>query len=176
MKKPIKKRLCYIAIALVLIAAAIIYWPNRWHYIVIHHSAGNYGTIEFLQDVHRQRQAGDPIDAIPYHYVIGNGNGLDMGEVASDWRQENHIWGTHVSSNNRDRNFRGIGICLIGNYEKNTVPKAQYDALVTLTRELMAKYNIPPERVSGHGYTDGESTKCPGKNFPMASFMKDIAR
>ena len=86
-------------------ATGVFYWPNRWKYIVIHHSASDHGTIEFLQRVHRERQSGDPIDAIPYHYVIGNGNGLGMGEVASDWRQERNIWGTHVSANNRTRNF-----------------------------------------------------------------------
>ena len=77
-----------------------VYWPRRWSYIVIHHSAGQFATIEFLQQVHRERQQGDPIDAIPYHYVTGNGNGLGMGEVASDWRQEYNIWGTHISGNN----------------------------------------------------------------------------
>ena len=119
--------------------AAGFWWPNRWRYIVIHHSAGNYGTIEFLQQVHRERQAGDPIDAIPYHYVIGNGNGLAMGEVASDWRQKYNIWGTHVSGRNTDHNLRGIGICLIGNLEKHPIPSEQYQALLILTKRLMAQ-------------------------------------
>ena len=61
-----------------------VFWPNRWRYIVVHHSAGSYGDIEFLKKVHRGRQASDPIDAIPYHFIFGNGNGLGMGEVASD--------------------------------------------------------------------------------------------
>ena len=69
------------------------YWANRWEYIVVRHSAGNYGNIEFLQKVHRQRQAVDPIDAIPYHFIIGNGNGLGMGEVASDWLNDFKLWG-----------------------------------------------------------------------------------
>lgn len=150
------------------------YWHNRWKYIVVHHSAGNYGTIEFLQQVHRERQQGDPIDAIPYHYVIGNGRGLGMGEVASDWRGENSLWGAHVSRRNRDRNFRGIGICLIGNYEENSVPSQQYDALVTLTQHLMSRYAISVDNVSGHGHTQGERTQCPGQHFPMDRFLRDI--
>ena len=153
---------------------ATLYWPNRWKYIVVHHSAGNFGNIEFLQKVHRERQQGDPIDAIPYHYVIGNGQGLGLGEIASDWRQENHIWGAHVSGRNSDRNFRGIGICLIGNYEVNTVPSRQYAALVSLTQSLMERYSISEKNVTGHGYTNGEHTKCPGKNFPMKKFLADI--
>lgn len=152
-----------------------IYWPNRWKHIVIHHSAGNYATIEFLQQVHRDRQSGDPIDAIPYHFVIGNGNGLAMGEVASDWRQEFNIWGTHVSANNKTRNFLGIGICLVGNFEESDVPAPQLEALIALTKSLMHQYEIGRDNVAFHGKIDGESTKCPGSNFPFARFKEALA-
>ena len=151
------------------------YWTQRWKYIVIHHSAGGYGNIEFLQRVHRERQPKDPIDAIPYHYIIGNGKGLGMGEIASDWRQTYDIWGTHVSARNMDRNYRGIGVCLIGNFERSRVPYKQYKAAVALTKSLMARYWISVENVAGHGYIPGEATKCPGKRFPMKKFLRDIA-
>jgi len=142
---------------------------------VIHHSAGSYGTIEFLQKVHRQRQPRDPIDAIPYHYVIGNGNGLGMGEVASDWRQANNLWGTHVSANNPARNFLGIGICLIGNLDEDDVPPEQFQSLVDLTRRLMFRHDITLENVTGHGMIEDESTKCPGRHFPFEKFRRAIA-
>ncbi len=156
------------------VGAGALYWPNRWRYIVIHHSAGNYGTIEFLQQVHRDRQSGDPVDAIPYHYVIGNGNGLGMGEIASDWRRDFNIWGTHLSENNMARNFLGIGICLVGNFEETDVPAKQLEALVTLTRSLMKTYAIPPGNVDFHGRIEGESTKCPGQRFPYDEFKEAI--
>ena len=151
------------------------YWPRRWEYIIVHHSAGNFGTIEFLQQVHRNRQPGDPIDAIPYHYVIGNGNGLGMGEVASDWRRDKNIWGTHLSANNRQRNFLGLGICLIGNFEEHPVPEGQFESLIALTKSLMNQYDIPRENVTGHGLVDGESTQCPGRYFPINEFRQAIA-
>jgi N-acetyl-anhydromuramyl-L-alanine amidase AmpD len=151
------------------------YWKNRWKYIVIHHSAGSYGDLPFFKKVHRQRQAKDPIDAIPYHYIIGNGNGLAMGEVASDWRQSYDIWGAHVSVNNLDYNFRGIGICLVGNFENKEVPAIQYQSLLRLTKSLMSKYEILHSNVVGHRMIKGESTKCPGKHFPMKAFIADIA-
>jgi hypothetical protein len=154
--------------------AGVFWWPNRWKYIVIHHSAGNFGTIEFLQQVHRDRQAGDPIDAIPYHFVIGNGNGLQLGEIASDWRQDLDIWGTHVSANNMSRNFLGIGICLIGNFEEKGVPEKQFGALVALTKDLMARHSILARNVVFHGKIEGESTKCPGRNFPFDKFTEAI--
>lgn len=158
-----------------LTGAGAAYWTRRWDYIVIHHSAGGRGDIPFLQQVHRQRQAGDPIDAIPYHFVVGNGKGLKDGEVASDWRQRWHIWGAHVSGRNFDRNFRGLGICLIGNFEKYPPTQKQYAATVRLTKSLMEQYSIPASHVSGHGHTENESTKCPGRHFPMRKFMRDIA-
>ena len=151
------------------------YWGRRWKYIVIHHSASSFGDIPFLQRVHRERQANDPIDAIPYHYVIGNGNGMPMGHVASDWRQSYGLWGAHVSGNNSDRNFRGIGICLIGNFEREKIPPLQYASLLRLTKGLMTKHDIPVGNISGHGLIPGESTKCPGKHFPMSQFLQDIA-
>ncbi len=163
------------AVSLGTLCFGAIYWPQRWRYIVIHHSAGAYGDIAFLSRVHRERQAADPIDAIPYHYIIGNGNGLGMGEIESDWRQDLNIWGAHVSARNPDRNFRGIGICLIGNYETQPIPVQQYQSLVTLTKSLMAEYDIPLSNISGHGNVPGETTKCPGKHFPMRKFLKDLA-
>jgi len=151
-----------------------LYWPNRWKYIVVHHSAGKYGNIDFLQKVHRER-TNDPIYAIAYHFIIGNGNGLADGEIDSDIRRKYHLWGSHISVKNLDRNVRGLGICLIGNFEDDSVTDKQYKSLVALTSQLMNEYSIPPENVTGHGYTPGESTKCPGKRFPMAKFLADIA-
>ena len=130
--------------------------------------------LEFLQRVHRERQAGDPAVAIPYHYVIGNGNGLGMGEVASDWRKEYDIWGTHLSANNMSRNFLGLGVCLIGNFDESDVPAPQFDALVSLTKCLMREYGITPENVGFHGKIDGESTRCPGSRFPRGRFRAAI--
>ena len=159
-----------------LAGAGAAYWPGRWTHIVIHHSAGDFATLQMLQQVHRERQPGDPIDAIPYHYVIGNGNGLGMGEIASDRRRDLNIWGTHVSANNMIRNFLGIGICLVGNFEETDVPSAQFEALVALTRSLMRAYRIPPVNVDFHGRIEGESTRCPGARFPYADFRKEIHR
>jgi len=161
-------------IPIIFIILFSYWWTNRWKYIVIHHSAGAYGNIEFLQKVHRERQSNDPLDAIPYHYIVGNGNGLGVGVIKSDWRKTWNIWGMHVSVHNFDRNFRGLGICLIGNFETKHVSAKQYEAVVKLTKELMEKYNISVENISGHGYTKGESTKCPGKHFPMERFLRDL--
>lgn len=81
-----------------------------------------------------------------------------------------NIWGTHLSANNKARNFLGLGICLIGNLEKAELPAPQFEALVSLTRALMSLYDIPVANVELHGEIHGESTKCPGRMFPQDRF------
>ncbi len=155
------------------LAAGTFWWPRRWRYIVVHHSAGGSGNLDTLREVHRQRQARDPVDMVAYHFVIGNGRGMGLGEIAETERWRSTLWGAHVAS--LDRNLRGIGICLIGNFETETVPDAQYAALVTLARQLMRDHGIGADRVTLHGETPGEQTLCPGRNFPKARFFADIA-
>lgn len=149
------------------------WWQARWRYIVVHHSGGTSGDLDFLRRVHRERQARDPIDMIPYHFVIGNGRGMGLGETLPTRRWTYALWGAHVRG--RDRNFRGIGICLIGNFEEREVPEAQYLALLDLTRTLMRRHRIEAANVSLHGQTPGERTRCPGRNFPAARFFDEIA-
>ncbi len=153
---------------------AAIWWPRRWHYIVIHHSAGGQGDLELLRRVHRERQPRDPVDMIPYHYVIGNGNGLPLGKVVETERWRRSLWGAHVAT--IDRNLRGIGVCLIGNFETSQMADAQYRSLVGLTRRLMADHNIGRHNVTLHGKTPGEQTACPGRNFPESRFFRDISQ
>jgi N-acetylmuramoyl-L-alanine amidase len=171
-----RKVITSILAASMCVLAGGYYWKRRWQYIAVHHSAGSFGNISFLQQVHDERQPKDPIKAIPYHYVIGNGNGLGLGEVAHDWRQELGLWGAHLSGANIYRNFAGIGICLIGNYDMQQVPEQQYSSLLRLTKSLMSKYGISANNVAGHGHVKGEQTRCPGKNFPMARFLADVSR
>lgn len=152
------------------------YWPQRWNYIVIHHSGGSYGNINHLQKVHKERQPWDPVDAIAYHYIIGNGNGLPLGKIATDLRQQLDLWGAHLTAKNIDRNLRGIGICLIGNFDKTTVPEKQYLALIKLTATLQKRYSISKNNITTHGQTEGEATRCPGRFFPYKRFHQDIQR
>lgn len=41
-----KKRYIILSSILLILAIGFYYWQNRWHYIVIHHSAGDYGNTE----------------------------------------------------------------------------------------------------------------------------------
>jgi len=107
---------------------------------------------------------------------IGNGNGMEDGQIDSDIRKKYNLWGVHVSGQNFDKNIRGLGICIVGNLDKKKMSLKQYESLLRLTKELMDAYSIKIEDVVFHGKIFGESTKCPGKFFPYNKFEKDIKR
>jgi N-acetyl-anhydromuramyl-L-alanine amidase AmpD len=64
-------------------------------------------------------------------------------------------------------NTKGIGICLIGNFETAKPTGAQVNSLSKLTEFLRRKYGIPLTNILAHG--DVKNTACPGRyfNFPM---------
>lgn len=147
---------------------------SRFSSIVIHHSGGATGDPELLIRVHRDRQPNDPIDMIPYHFVIGNGRGMKAGEVHATRRWRWRLWGAHLSARNTMRNVNSIGICLIGNFETARVGDQQFEALVNLCQDLMQRYGIPITEVGFHGDTPGEHTACPGKNFPKQALLRAL--
>lgn len=168
-----RRTLIFFGLAATLATAIAWLQPRRWRYIIVHHSGGASGDLDLLRRVHRERQPNDPIDMIPYHFLIGNGQGMKLGEVIETSRWRKGLWGAHVRS--VARNARGIGICLIGNFETAEVPEPQYAALVDLTRKLMEEHRISSDNVTLHGATPGEQTLCPGKNFPRETFLAAIS-
>jgi N-acetyl-anhydromuramyl-L-alanine amidase AmpD len=113
--------------------------------------------------------------------VIGNGNGTPDGVVETGFRWKKQIAGTHCTVNAWEYNFFGIGICLVGNFEKVKPTEKQIESLLNLVAKLMKKHKIPLTRVIGHKdvpYDDNpfkfEATVCPGKLFPMDEFKSSL--
>lgn len=163
-----------LSIVIILLVMMGLYWPARWQYVVIHHSGGRFGNNEHLQKVHDERQPNDPVNAIAYHYIIGNGDGMEDGAVDHDIRKTYNLWGGHVRSINFDENFRGIGICVIGDLDKGHMTDKQFTALVELTRDLISRYGIAKENILFHGEIEHEHTACPGKHFPKKQFLEAL--
>lgn len=143
-----------------------------WKYIVIHHSATVTGSVKAFHAFHSKQGYG----GVAYHFVIGNGNGMQDGEVQETFRWQQQISGTHVSVNSWDHNVFGIGICLVGNFEKSQPTKAQMAALDKLISKLKTSYNIKKENIMGHNHVthddasgQTEQTACPGKNIGLKS-------
>lgn len=143
--------------------------PRSWEYIVVHHSATERGSVEAIDRSHKARldSDGKPWLGIGYHFVIGNGNGMADGEVASTFRWKDQISGAHAGS--KLYNECGVGVCLIGNFENNPPTSKQRAALDALIEQLRAKCDIAPANIVAHG--DIRQTACPGKLFPREQFL-----
>lgn len=141
-----------------------------WKYIVVHHSATNAGSVKAFHKFHTKQGYG----GIAYHFVIGNGKGMKDGEVKETFRWKQKISGTHVSVNSWEHNVFGIGIALVGNFEKMPPTKSQMAALKKLTSRLQIAHHIKRKNIFGHKhvkYDDAsgrtEQTVCPGKKLKL---------
>ena len=141
-----------------------------WKHIVIHHTATGSGSVESINAAHLKNKDrnGNAWLGIGYHFVIGNGDGMPDGAIEPTFRWRTQIQGAHAGSTNKDYNERGIGICLVGNFEKSPPTAAQRRSVKLLVATLKAEYKIPTASVVGHKDIRASSTECPGKFFPMA--------
>ncbi len=142
-----------------------LYKTRKWKYIIIHHSATDEGDSLFLFKLHLKRG----FLGLGYDFVIDNGTlgkGDGQIEVSPRWIKQQD--GAHCKA--ADMNFKGIGICLVGNFSKEKVSQKQMGSLVYLIKILRVYYNIPYRNIMGHGQVPGAKTECPGKRFPWKEF------
>lgn len=142
-----------------------------WRYIVIHHSATDFGSAASFDADHRKRGW----DELGYHFVITNGNGGTNGkvEVGPRWRKQK--WGAHCGGTpDNEYNNYGIGICLVGDFSGSMPSRAQMASLDKLVGYLTATYDIPPENIIGHSDAPASHTNCPGA--VLESYITDKFR
>ena len=142
---------------------------RNWRYIVLHHTASSAGSVESIHRNHLKRKTnGEPWLGIGYHFVIGSGRGMVDGAVEPTFRWRGQLHGAHAGRD--DYNQRGIGIALVGNFEKAPPSPAQMAAVTRLVAALRAEYRVPASRIVGH--KDIKKTICPGKHFPLAALKQ----
>ena len=152
------------------IVSVIPLWPSRkWDYIIIHHSATDVGNALNFDYAHKRRRW----KGLGYHFVIDNGTaGKQDGqiEVSPRWlHQEN---GAHCKADGM--NYKGIGICLVGNFSEDRVTSKQMESLAYLVNVLKEYYDVPDSNILGHGQVSGASTECPGTGFPWRDFRSRL--
>lgn len=147
---------------------------SPWSWIVIHHSASASGSVREIDADHRRRTdaSGNRWLGIGYHFVIGNGSGMEDGEIAATFRWDGQVHGAH--SGHAMFNARGIGICLIGDFQQGPPTEAQWESVRKLVRVLSIRYEIPPESIIGHSSV--KATSCPGRYFPLKELRAAAAR
>jgi hypothetical protein len=134
-----------------------------WKYIVLHHSATKAGSVESIHAQHAKRRdaQGNPWRGIGYHFVIGNGQGMPDGGIEPTFRWDEQDAGAHAGT--RLHNEAGIGICLVGDFNKTPPTELQHTAVRRLVRMLQEQFAIPASHVLPHSQL--KPTKCPGRLF-----------
>ena len=139
---------------------------RKWTSIVIHHTATSRGSVAAIHAAHLKRKDanGRRWRGIGYHFVIGNGAGMPDGAIEPTFRWRTQLHGAHAG--NRKHNEHGIGIALVGNFEKHRPTRAQLAAVKRLVATMKNSYNIAAKNVVGHKSI--RATACPGRFFPLA--------
>lgn len=108
--------------------------------IVIHGSAGDSaaGDLSWIRN---------PASKVSYHYLVGRN-----GNVYRLVPESRRAWHAGVSSwqGRPDTNDYSIGISLSNRGPGEPFTPEQYTALIALTRDVMARWNIPQSRIVGH--------------------------
>lgn len=144
-----------------------------WKYIVLHHTASDQGDVESIHESHLKNKDknGKPWLGIGYHFVIGNGKGMDDGEIEPTFRWKQQMQGAHAGV--ADYNQLGVGIVLVGNFENGPPTAAQVTSVKRLVRVLSREYEIKNAQIVGHG--DVKATECPGTHFPLSEIRDVVA-
>jgi len=109
---------------------------------------------------------------LAYHFVIGNGNGMQDGEVAVGTRWRWQLDGGHLASEAQNR--ISLGICLVGNFDEDKPTPRQMASLVALVQALLKRCHLPVNAVKTHQQINVINTRCPGRYFPFPRFMEEL--
>jgi hypothetical protein len=138
--------------------------------VVIHHSGTDTGSARGMDAYHHKERHME--NGLAYHFVIGNGRGMDDGELAVGRRWTEQLDGGHLAS--ESLNQKALGICLVGNFESAVPTEKQLDSLHGLVAGLLKRCKLSTSAVKTHQQINTIYTRCPGRQFPMAQFMKRL--
>jgi hypothetical protein len=154
---------------------------GRWQAIVVYDSGSPAGDTASLE--RRHSRAG--LAGLGYHFVIGNGQGMDDGQVAVGYRWDHQLPGAHAvpgmamhagAQGPLDAaalNRGAIAVCLVGNTERRAPTESQLRALHALVRSLRAEFGIDRDRVRFRA-----ELGAPGGDvgeFPLPAFRAGLA-
>lgn len=128
------------------------------NYIVIHHSDtqdDNYAKdFDAIKRYHMQVRGWRNIG---YTYVVEYVDGVIRVIQGRDENEDN------AACIGQYKNFDGIHICLVGNYDEDTPTEEQYRVIAGLCKDIMTRHNI----IEIGRHMDYDATDCPGQNFDI---------
>lgn len=122
--------------------------PNK---ILLHNADASSCTVEDIHEWHLSNGwAG-----IGYHYFVRKDGSIYRGRPEG-------ANGAHCPG----QNSQSIGVCCEGAYNYETMTELQYQAVISLMKDIRNRYgNIP-----AFGHKEFYETDCPGSNFPLDKF------
>src|SRR6266498_790900 len=144
--------------------------PGKWKYIVIHHSASPSASVKGMDYYHRVERHME--NGLAYHFVIGNGHSMKDGEIAIGRRWTAQLDGGHLASEALNR--KSIGICMVGNFDADRPTRRQMESLHSLVEFLLARCHLSADALKTHQQINPIYTRCPGHNFPVKNFLKEL--
>ena len=148
---------------------------GRWKYIIVHNSGTRQGNARIFDNYHKRVRKMS--NGLAYHFVIGNGRSSGNGEIEIGNRWTRQINGGHVASNYL--NDIAIGICLVGDLNRDLPTKEQLAALDELCNYLrgrVGKVKGQAAIVKGHKEINPKPTDCPGDRFPLGWLRKRFGK
>ena len=146
---------------------------RRWQFIVVHNSGTRQGNARVFDYYHRNVRR--MRNGLAYHFVIGNGTSTGNGEVEVGDRWRRQINGGHVHSDYL--NNIALGICLVGDFNRDQPTRAQLDCceeLIRYLRQRCGKIDNHYAIVKPHREMNPPRwpTDCPGDAFPYSWFRR----
>jgi N-acetylmuramoyl-L-alanine amidase len=134
-----------------------------WEKITVHHSdavgsfsfngsAANSGAA--IKSIQRHHQLENDWSDIGYHFLV-DGRGRVFEGRSLKWQ------GAHAG--NPKKNRRNIGVCLLGNFDKEHLSQEARDALSDLLDQLRSSHKISRNEIYLH--KEMSSTECPGAHL-----------
>ena len=144
---------------------------ERWRFIIVHNSGTRQGNARIFDYYHRNVRR--MRNGLAYHFVIGNGTSSGDGEIEVGDRWTRQINGGHVHSDYL--NNISLGICLVGDFNRDQPTRAQLASCEELIRYLRARYGKVdrkeiPVRPHREMNPPRWATDCPGDAFPYRWF------
>ena len=142
--------------------------PHRWQAIVIHDSGSLHGSSQTINRVHERLGRG----GLGYHFVINNGTDKTDGLIEVGYRWQHQFVGAYLVGDGSEWfNRNAIGICIIGDGDRQRFTKSQLQELVWLVQQLQDRFNVPKEFVF---MEVGSGEHGPSKLFPYAWFRQQL--
>jgi N-acetyl-anhydromuramyl-L-alanine amidase AmpD len=139
---------------------------SRWKFVIVHNSGTRQGNAKAFEYYHRRVRRMQ--NGMAYHFVVGNGTSSGDGqiEIGDRWRRQ--INGGHVHSDYL--NNISLGICLVGDFNRQQPTRAQLEASEELIRFLRERCGKMPVRPHREMNPPRWATDCPGDDFPYGWF------